>query len=190
MKPIIAFLIPTLAFTYSITAQIIPVKNALQTDIARVVNDFPNGFKNITGEEIKTNPQSVEYSSRVQVKDAAECKIVKHSSAVKEIFSWEAEMLRTDDFEAAEKKFRSVYNSLQHLSADVNGSKLVFKGDYKKPSESIKFTTIVFDAADKHPDMKHLKISLVLEVQMLEWVVRVQVYEREREDDERGRSID
>jgi hypothetical protein len=190
MKPIIAFLIPVFLFFISTEAQIIPVKNALQTDIAKVVNDFPNGFKNITGEEIKTNPQSVEYNSHVQVKEAAGCKVIKYSSAVKEIFSWEAEMMRTDDFEAAAKKFKTVYNSLQHLSADVNGTRLVFKGDYKKPSESIKFTTIVFDASDKHPEMKHLKISLVLEVEMLEWVIKIQVYEKEKEDNERGRTID
>jgi hypothetical protein len=190
MKPIIAFLASVFLFITTTTAQIIPVKNALQTDIARVVNDFPNGFKNITGEEIKTNPQSVEYNSRIQPKESNECKVIKHSSAVKEIFSWEAEMLRTDDFEAAEKKFRSVYNSIQHLSADVNGTKLVFKAEYKKPSEAVKFTTIVFDAADKHPDMKHLKIALMLEVEMLEWVIKIQVYEKEREDNERGRQID
>jgi hypothetical protein len=38
--------------------------------------------------------------------------------------------------------------------------------------------------------MKHLKIALMLETEMLEWVIKIQVYEKEREDNERGRQID
>ena len=99
-------------------------------------------------------------------------------------------MLKTDDFEEAVKKFRSIYNSLQNLSVDINGTHVVFKGEYTKPSESIKFTTIVFSAGDKTADLNKLKISLMLEADMLDWVIRIQVYEKEKEDDERGKVID
>lgn len=99
-------------------------------------------------------------------------------------------MLRTDDFEEAAKKFRSCYSSLQHLTVDINGVNAVFKGEYIKPSESIKFTTIVFDIGDKTPELENLKIALVLETEMLDWVIRVQVYEKQRDDKDRGPIID
>ena len=99
-------------------------------------------------------------------------------------------MTKTDDFEAAAKKFRTIYNSLQHLSVNINGSTVVFKGDYIKPSEAIKFTTIVLDPGEKTPELKKLKIALTLEAEMLEWVIKIQVYEREREDKDRGPAID
>jgi hypothetical protein len=95
-------------------------------------------------------------------------------------------MIKSDDFEEAAKEFRAIYNSLQHLSVNINGSTAVFRGDYIKPSDAIKFTTIVLDAGNKTPELKNLKLALVLETDMLDWVIRIQVYEKEREDKERG----
>jgi hypothetical protein len=99
-------------------------------------------------------------------------------------------MIKTDNFEEVSKKFRSIYNSLQHLSVNINGTNAVFKGEYIKPTESIKFTTIIFDTGDKTPGLKNLKIALLLEAEMLDWVIRIQVYENEREDKDRGPSKD
>ena len=189
MKPLTATFIFIL-FVFSLSAQIIPIKNALQTDIAKVISDYPNGYKNIIGEQIIENPQSIEFECLVTVKDAIKCKLIKYSSNVKDIYSWEAEMIKTDDFEAASKKFKAIYNSLQHLSVDINGTTAVFKGDYIKPSEAIKFTTIILDPGDKTPEFKKLKLALVLETDMLDWVIKIQVYEREREDKEKGAAID
>lgn len=190
MKPKLITTLSCFLIVFSIDAQIIPVKNSLQTDIAKVVSDYPNGFRNIAGQELVKNPQSTEFDCRTHIKDALACKVIKYSSSVKEISSWEVEMLKSDDFEEASKKFRSIYNSLQHLTVNINGVNAVFNADYIKPSEAIKFTTIVFDAAEKTPDLKKLKIALLLESEMLDWVVRIQVYEKEKEDNEQGRAID
>jgi len=189
MKPLTATF-TFILFVFSLSAQVIPIKNAFQTDIANVLSDYPNGFKNIIGDEIKQNPQSIEFECLVTVKDAIKCRLIKYSSNVKDIYSWEADMIKTDDFEAASKKFRSLYNSLQHLSVNINGSTAVFKGDYIKPSEAIKFTTIVLEAGDKTPEFKKLKLGLVLETDMLDWVIKIQVYEQERLDKDKGPAID
>ena len=189
MKPLTTTFIFIL-FVFSLSAQVIPIKNALQTDIAKVLSDYPNGFKNIIGDEILQNPQSIEFECLVTIKDAIKCRLVKYSSNVKDIYSWEADMIKTDDFETASNKFRTLYNSLQHLSVNINGTTAVFKGDYIKPSEAIKFTTIVLDAGDKSPELKKLKLALILEADMLEWEIKIQVYEQEREDKDRGSTKD
>jgi len=189
MKPLTATFILIL-FVFSLSAQVIPIKNAFQTDIAKVISDYPNGFKNIIGDETIQNPQSIEFECLVTVKDAIKCRLIKYSANLKEIYSWEADMIKTDDFEAASKKFRELYNSLQHLSVNINGGTAVFKGDYIKPSETIKFTTVVLDAGDKAPELKSLKLALILETEMLEWVIKIQVYEKEREDKDKGPAID
>jgi len=189
MKPLTTTFIFIL-FVFSLSAQVIPIKNALQTDIAKVLSDYPNGFKNIIGDEILQNPQSIEFECLVTIKDAIKCRLVKYSSNVKDIYSWEADMIKTDDFEMASNKFRALYNSLQHLSVNINGTTAVFKGDYIKPSEAIKFTTIVLDAGDKTPELKKLKLALILEADMLEWEIKIQVYEQEREDKDRGSTKD
>ena len=189
MKPLTATL-TSLLFVVSTTAQIVPIRNSLQTDIAKVISDYPNGFRNISGDQLMDNPQSVEFESKVLLKEAIRCRVFKYSAATKDIYSWEAEMLKTDDFDEASKKFRAIYNSIQSLSVSVNGANAVFKADFVKPSEEIKFTTIVFDAGDKFPELKHLKVALLLESEIMERVVKIQVYERERDDKERGRQID
>ena len=177
-------------FVFCLSAQVIPVKNALQTDIVKVISDYPNGYKNIIGEQIIENPQSIEFECLVTVKDAIKCRLIKYNANLKDIYSWEADMIKTDDFEAASKKFRELYNSLQHLSVNINGGTAVFNGDYIKPSEAIKFTTIVLDAGGKTPELKNLKLSLILETDMLDWVIKIQVYEKEREDQDKGPAID
>jgi len=189
MKPLTTTFIFIL-FVFSLSAQVIPIKNALQTDIAKVLSDYPNGFKNILGDEISQNPQSLEFECLVTIKDAIKCRLVKYSSNVKDIYSWEADMIKTDDFETASNKFRTLYNSLQHLSVNINGTTAVFKGDYIKPSEAIKFTTIVLNAGDKTPELKKLRLALILEADMLEWEIKIQVYEQEREDRDRGSAKD
>lgn len=75
---------------------------------------------------------------------------------------------------------------MQHLSVNINGVNAVFKGEYIQPSESIKFTTIVFIASDKNDELKNLKIGLVLETEMLDWVIKIQVFDKQRDDKERG----
>ena len=189
MKPLTATF-TFILFVFSLSAQVIPIRNAFQTDIANVLSDYPNGFKNIIGDEIKQNPQSIEFECLVTVKDAIKCRLIKYSSNVKDIYSWEADMIKTDDFEAASNKFRALYNSLQHLSVNINGTTAVFKGDYIKPSEAIKFTTIILDLGDKTPEFKKLKLALVLETDMLDWVIKIQVYEQERLDKDKGPAID
>ena len=189
MKPLTATF-SFILFVFSLSAQVIPIQNAFQTDIAKVLSDYPNGFKNIIGDEIMQNPQSIEFECLVTVKDAIKCRLIKYSSNVKDIYSWEADMIKTNYFEAASKRFRALYNSLQHLSVNINGSNAVFKGDYISPSEAIKFTTIVLDAGDKTPELKKLKIALILETEMLDWIIKIQVYEKEREDKEKGSAID
>ena len=189
MKPLTATFLFIL-FGFTLSAQAIPIKNGLQTDIAKVISDYPNGYKNIIGDQIIENPQSKEFECLVTVKDAIKCRLIKYSSNVKDIYSWEAEMIKTDDFEEASKRFRTIYNSLQHLSVNINGSTTVFKGDYIKPTETIKFTTIVLDPGDKTPELKKLKLALVLETDMLDWIIKIQVYEKEREDKERGSEKD
>lgn len=190
MKPYTAILMLILSGFTKISAQIIPVKNGFQSDLAKVISDYPDRFSHLAGEKLAGNPQTIEYSCKATVKDAASCRVIKYSSASRDIYSWEAVMMITDDFEEATKKFRSLYNAIQHLSVDINGTKAIFKGDYQQPAEAIKFTSVVFDAGDKYPKLKKLKVELLLQAEMLDWKVKVLVYEKEKEDDERGPQID
>ena len=67
MKPLTATFLFIL-FAFFLSGQVIPIKNALQTDIEKVISDYPNGYKNIIGEQIIENPQSIEFECLIKVK--------------------------------------------------------------------------------------------------------------------------
>lgn len=171
-------------------AQLLPVKNSFQSDLAKVISDYPSHFKNLAGESVVDNPQAAEYTCIQSVHDAVRCKVVKYSSATRDIYSWQAVMISTDNFDEAAKKFQTLFSSINNLTVEMGIDHVVIRGKFAQPSDEIKFTSVVFDAGDNKPEFKKLKVELLLEAEMMDWTVKVLVYEKEREDNERGRVDD
>lgn len=175
-------------FSSSLNAQLkLPVASAMAADVKKVMADYPNRFGNLLGDMIKENPQSTEYQCNFKVNGAEESTII-HYSAKKKVCSWEALMLTTESFDKAKQKFRSLYNQLNNLSADVGDTRNIrFKGKFEAPAEEKKFTSVLFEADPATEAGKKLKMELVLAFHApMEWKVKVLVYDREREDNERG----
>jgi hypothetical protein len=170
----------------SSTAQLKPTKSSgdLATDLKKVILDYPNHFQNIIGETIIENPQSTDYRCTLQVEGAEECYITKYSTSEEErpIYSWQALMLTTENFADAKRKFRSLYE--QFNSMMIGTSHL--KGTYEAPAEEKKFTNVIFSFVPSEESSRKMKIEVVMENEGMEWKVRIQVYEREREDEEKG----
>lgn len=180
----------TIAGFLSITsvAQLkLPVINGISSDIKKVIQDYPNQFNNLKGEMLVQNAQSTDYACNFKVNGAEESSVTQYSSKKYAVASWQTVMLTTDDFDEAKKKFKSLFNQLNNLSAQMTeGAALHFKGKYEQPVEEKKFTSIVFSVDDKSSSFKKLKVELSMQYELLEWKVKVLVYEKEREDNERG----
>ncbi|HET6996258.1 MAG TPA: hypothetical protein VFI06_14795 [Chitinophagaceae bacterium] len=155
-------------------------------DLKKVIEDYPNHFENITGDLIVQNPQSTDYQCNFRVNGAEECTITKYSGKKEPVNSWQALMLTTDNFETARKKYRALYNELNNLQ---KGS-MHLKGEYDSPAEEKKFTSVLFSFDPPTESIKKLKVELVLEAEGMDWKVRVLVYDRNREDDEKGETQD
>ncbi len=151
-------------------------------DVSKVVDDYPNQFANITGDLIIQNPQSADYHCTFKMKDAEECFVTKYHDEKKNIYSWQALMLTTEDFDLAVKKFKSLYGQLSNSS--MGSAKL--KGVYESPMEEKNFTSVLFSFDTDDELMKKLKLELVMENELLQWKVKIIIYDREREDDESG----
>lgn len=158
----------------------------LATDLKKVLEDHPNHFKNITGELIVQNPQSSDYQCNLKIKGAEECFITRYAATEKEIYSWQALLLTTENFEDARKKFKSLYGQLNNLR--VNSVSM--KGEYENPVEEKRFTSVLLSFMTEDESMKKLKVELIMESEGMEWKVKVLVYEREREDTERGNVVE
>lgn len=165
----------------------LPVASAVAADVKKVMADYPNRFTNLMGEMIAENPQSTDYRCNFSVNGAEETVITRYS-AKKEVCSWEALMLTTENFEKAKQKFRSLFNQLNNLSVNIGDAGNVrFKGKYEAPEEEKKFTSVVFNAEPATGQAVKLKMEISMQFHSpMEWKVKVLLYDRERGDEERG----
>ena len=166
----------------------LPVTNGIGPDIKKVLQDYPNQFSNLKGDVVTENPQSTDFACNFKVDGAEEATITQYSSANKyNICSWQATMLTTDDFELATRKFKSLYGQLNNLSTRMEeGVYLRIKANYESPVEEMKFTSIIFSVDNGSTTLKKLKVELTMQYELLEWKVKVLIYDKEREDNERG----
>jgi hypothetical protein len=160
--------------------------NDFVTDVKKVIQDHSNHYQNIIGEQIVANPQSTEYSCKLKIEGAEESSITKYSSGAEEMYSWQALMLTTENFNEAKRKFRSLFDQFNNLS--ILSSQL--KGTYEMPVEEKKFTSVIFSISPDAEATAKLKVEITIEAEGMEWKVKVLIYDREREDNEKGKIVE
>jgi hypothetical protein len=186
--------VKTLVFITIISLAGLPAKSQLKLpftagigpDIRRVIDDYPNHFNNLLGDLISKDPQSTDYACNFTMEGAADIRITQYSSTGNTICSWQALMLNTESFEKAKQKFKALYTQLNNL--DTKAGHL--KGNYTAPAEDKRFASILFSFSPADETIKKLKVELSLLYEEMEWKVRVLVYDREREDAEKGKTVE
>ena len=159
------------------------IRNALE----KVIGDFPKGFPNLKGEVLNTNPQTVEYESLLSFKSAEKNTITQHSGK-DPVYSWQAHMATAEEFEEAEKKYKTLYKQLNGMSLKLNRDyDYSLSGDYDEPSESKKFSSTVYRLMPNATYLPKVKVELSLQYEFPEWKIYLLVYQKEREDTERGK---
>ena len=177
-----------LILSFNCKAQLkIPVtSNELRTNLQKVIADFPNHFSVLKGDTLINNPQTIEFASLLDFKLAKENSIVQYKS-IKPIYSWQALFTNTEEFDEAEKKYKWLYNQLKVMTIKMeNGYSFTMSGDYDAPDESRKFCSSIFKLTPNASNMPKLKIEATMQFEFPEWKVSLLVYEKEREDSERG----
>lgn len=164
----------------------LPINNAFRNDFQKVVESYPHQFEEIRGEVVEKNPQSVAYASLLKPSGAQESMIMQYSSDQKAIYSWEAVMLTTEDFEEAEKKYKWLFNQLKGLNVKYVADLYTLRGTYEIPEESRKFTTSVLTLHEPPMQLQKLKVEISMRFEFPEWKVGMTVFEKEREDTDHG----
>jgi hypothetical protein len=186
VKTLVLITIITLVGLSSKSQLKLPFTAGIGPDIRRVIDDYPNQFNNLLGELITQDLQSTDYRCNFTMEGAEDIRITQYSSAGNKVCSWQALMLNTENFEKAKQKFRALYNQLNNLS--LNGGHL--KGTYESPTEAKKFASVIFSINPVDAATQKLKIEISLQYELMEWKLRVFVYDREREDAEKGKTVE
>ncbi len=160
------------------------VRHALE----KVISDFPKEFASLKGEVLNTNPQTVEYASLLTFKSAEQNTITQYSGKLP-VYSWQAQMFTTEEFDAAAKKYKSLYSQLKAMTITLNRDYAYsLSGEMDKPDESKKFSTTVFSLLPNASNLPKVKVELSMQYEFPEWKIYLTVYQKEREDNERGKT--
>ena len=167
-----------------------PASTTFRNDIQKVVEDYPHQYARLRGEVINKNPQTVEYASRVKPEGTQDAMVVSYSAFGKQVYTWQTTVLTTEDFEEAAKKYKWLYQQLKGMNIRYVTDLYTLRGDYAEPEESIGFASSILTPAHPPTPLAKLKIEVLLDFEFPEWKVSLQIYDKEREDDERGEISD
>jgi hypothetical protein len=159
--------------------------NDLRTSLSKVITDYVDGFSALKADTISMNPQSIEFSTSLQFQGCEHNFITQYKST-NAIYSWQALLLTTEDFEEASKKYKWLNNQLKVMTVTVQDYSFTLNGDYEEPDESKKFCSTIFKLTPNASIMPKLKVEASMQFEFPEWKINLMVYEREREDNERG----
>lgn len=176
----------------SVKNAIIPTAtNTIRTDIQKIIADFPNQFVRFKGDIVNQSPQRVEYLSTLLPNSAQSATITEYSYNKKPVYSWQALMLTTEDFEAAAKKYKALYTQVKGAYVTFNANQSYYlQGNYEAPDESKDFLSSMLNFYTRDEDIKRIKVEVNMQFEFPEWKVNLLVYSRERDDDERGNIFD
>ena len=153
----------------------------------KIMADCSNRFRNLKGESVIDNPESSEYESNIKLPGAEECKVIQMRNTKQETAAWQALMLSTDDYEEASKKYKQLYNQLHNavVRLDKAGTPYTIKGELDKPSDEKKIISTIFDLSPSNIYNQKVNIELSMAYELLQWKVRITIYDKE--DDEKVR---
>lgn len=185
--PKLALLCFSVLFSVVVTAQLrLPVNNALRSDLQKVVAEFTHNFESIRGEVINQNPQTTEYLSQVKIADAKECIITRYSSSLKPVYTWQALMFVSEDFEAAAKKYKWLFSQLKGMNVYHVSDQYSLQGKFEAAEEGSKNNSSVLTVFDPPAALKKLKLEVSLQFDFPEWKLNLLVYEKEKDDADNG----
>lgn len=163
---------------------------AFRNDIQKVIEDYPQGFVSIKGAAVTQNPQSTEYALKVLPTGTSGASITEYSSGSKAIYSFQATLLETEDFKEASKKYNWLYTQLKGMNVKHVVDQYTLQGRYEAPDESKGFSTSTLTLFGPPSALRKLKVEVALQFEFPSWKVGLLVFEKEREDDEKGAAQD
>lgn len=154
-----------------------------QTNVAlqKVIEDFPNHFRNIKGEQISDN--NADYRSKVEIPGAINC-VISGNGVRKDTYAWKAELYQTADFDQARKKYSELYSQIHNTIIKIEGEKpVILNGKYETPDGAKKSNSIGFHVLPATGQMGRLKVELLLFESAGAWKIALNVCEHDGDTD-------
>jgi hypothetical protein len=155
--------------------------NATNTALEKVIQDYPNRFRNIKGALLVENGQASNYESSVKIPGSLSC-FISQSNTNRQICSWKAELFASSDFTEASNKYNELYNQIKNTIIKIQGAKpYILNGQYAAPSQGKSFQAVVLSMLPASGDLQRVKVEISLEFQGSTWKLQLAIYD-DRED--------
>src|SRR5690349_24072959 len=152
-----------------------------QTNVAleKVIQDYPNKFKNIRGQLLINNPQTSDYASNITIPGSLSCIVTEYSSTKKDVVSWRAELFESDKFDEAKKQYKDVFNQIKNTIVKIDGEKsYILNGQFQTPDEKKRYHSTFFTLIPSNGQLQKIKVELAMQYQMPLWKISLTIYDR------------
>jgi hypothetical protein len=167
------------------SAQLKNTFTSIRPQLEKVINDYPNQFALIKGTQNQGDPGIIEYTSKVEVKNAIETKILGYPANKKINWLWETKLLVTEETKEMQKQYKAYYNDIVGKSLFGKGANnsITASNTYSAPSEELRFWSNQFYIKDVTGEFSRMVIDLVAEYQRFEWTIYLRVYDKEKDEE-------
>ena len=161
--------------------------NHTQTVLEKVIQDYPNHFYNIKGEQIAQAKQGVQYTSTVQLPGASSTVITLTGGAQSSGERWACTLTKGENFEQARARFKEVYTQLSNCIIRNNARKtFILTGQYEDPEPEKKQALVQFSLLPAVGDLKNVHVVLCMKQEGSAWYIALSVDDRNYRDESQG----
>ena len=118
---------------------------AFSESLGRIVQDFPNNYYGVQGEQLPSQEDMDVFRSAVMLPDAKHCVIYRFHSKEDTAASWQALMYEGDNYNEAVKIYKNTCRLISKSNIKVQGSAAAgFSGKIDPPDASLHFVSSSF----------------------------------------------
>jgi hypothetical protein len=141
-----------------------------------VLHDFPNNYRNISGDLVLAQAETDNYASLVLLPGASECTVTRYHSIEDTTASWQAKMFHSEDFKEVSQRYKELYKQLKGCYLQlVDGSIIYLNAEWEAPTEEKAFVMSTLRLATGDERYKEMKIDLEMVYQFPEWTININV---------------
>lgn len=155
--------------------------NATNTALEKVIQDYPNQFRNIKGAMLVENGQATNYESSVKIPGSVSC-IISQSNSSRHSMSWKAQLFTATSFEEASGKYAELFNQIKNSIIKLQGSKpYILSGQYANPDQGKPYQGVILTMLPASGELQKLKVEISLEQDGSNWKLQLAIYD-DRDD--------
>ncbi len=155
--------------------------NATNTALEKVIQDYPNQFKNIRGAMLIEDGQATNYESSIQIPGAVSC-IVSQSNTSRKTSTWKAELFASTNFSEASNKYDELYSQIKNTIIKIQGNKpYILHGQYSAPTRGKQYQYVILNLLPASGDLQNVKVEISLENNDGIWKLQLSIYDDRNE---------